>query len=109
MLFARLLVQDTPVILLDEPFTAIDARTTRDLIAVVQGWHQDGRTVIAVLHDFEQVRANFPDTLLLAREPIAWGPTQSTMSPANLLKARGMAEQWDDDARRCDTTVARVA
>jgi zinc/manganese transport system ATP-binding protein len=109
VLFARLLLQAAPIILLDEPFTAIDARTTRDLIAVVHRWHQEGRTVIAVLHDFEQIRAHFPDTLLLARESIAWGPTQSTMSSVNLLKARGMAEQWDDNAPQGDATPARVA
>lgn len=101
-LFARLLLQDAPLILLDEPFNAIDARTTRDLIGVVERWHREGRTIIAVLHDFDQVRAHFPETLLLAREVIAWGPTPSTMSAANLLKARAMAEAWDDDARRCD-------
>lgn len=106
VLFARLLLQDAPIILLDEPFTAIDARTTRDLIEVVRRWHQEGRTVIAVLHDFEQVRTHFHDTLLLARETIAWGPTHETMSAENLLKARGMAEQWDNDAPRCEVRVA---
>jgi zinc/manganese transport system ATP-binding protein len=110
VLFARLIVQDAAVILLDEPFTAIDARTTRDLIEVVHRWHREGRTVIAVLHDFDQVRAHFPDTLLLARELIAWGPTQSTMTSTNLLKARAMAERWDDDAQPCDAPAeARVA
>lgn len=110
VLFARLILQNAAVVLLDEPFTAIDARTTRDLIEVVHRWHREGRTVIAVLHDFDQIRAHFPDTLLLAREVIAWGPTQATMTPANLLKARAMAERWDDDARASDAAPeARVA
>jgi zinc/manganese transport system ATP-binding protein len=102
VLFARLLLQDAKVIVLDEPFTAIDARTTRDLIEIVRRWHRDGRTVIAVLHDFEQVRMNFPTTLLIAREPIGWGPTERTLSPDNLLRARAMAEGWDDDAPVCE-------
>ena len=97
VLFARLLLQDAPVIILDEPFTAIDARTTRDLIDLVRRWHGEQRTVIAVLHDFEQVRAHFPRALLLAREQIAWGPTAEALSPANLLRARAMAEHWDDE------------
>lgn len=101
VLFARLLLQDTKVILLDEPFTAIDTRTARDLLELVQVWHREGRTVIAVLHDFEQVRAHFPQTLLLAREPIAWGPTASTMTAANLQRAQAMAEAWDEDAPIC--------
>ncbi|MBB3659546.1 zinc/manganese transport system ATP-binding protein [Rhizobium sp. BK650] len=102
VLFARLLLQDAPIILLDEPFTAIDARTTRDLLDIVARWHADGRTVIAVLHDFEQVRAHFPQTLLLARRLIGWGPTQEVMSSANLLQARAMAERWDEDAEACE-------
>ena len=98
VLFARLLLQDAPVIILDEPFTAIDARTTRDLLELVSRWHGEQRTIIAVLHDFEQVRSHFPSALLLAREQIAWGPTSETLSPANLLRARAMAERWDDEA-----------
>ena len=75
VLFARMLLQDARLILLDEPFTAIDARTTADLLDVVRAWHAEQRTVIAVLHDLEQVRAHFPETLLLARSGIAWGQT----------------------------------
>ncbi|WP_416408269.1 metal ABC transporter ATP-binding protein [Agrobacterium rosae] len=102
VLFARLLMQDASVILLDEPFTAIDARTTRDLLDIVTHWHGEGRTVVAVLHDFEQVRAHFPETLLIARELIAWGPTHQVMSPVNLLRARVMAERWDDASGVCE-------
>lgn len=98
VLFARLLLQDARVVLLDEPFTAIDARTTADLLDLVRRWHGEGRTVIAVLHDLDQVRAHFPETLLLAREAIGWGPTATAMSAGNLLRARAMAERWDDDA-----------
>ncbi|MGV2098121.1 ABC transporter ATP-binding protein [Rhizobium sp. 21-4511-3d] len=102
VLFARLLLQDARVILLDEPFTAIDARTTRDLLDIVARWHGDGRTVIAVLHDFEQVRAHFPETMLIARELIGWGPTAEVMSAANLMTARAMAERWDEEAAICE-------
>ena len=112
VLFARLLLQDARVILLDEPFTAIDQRTTRDLIEIVLRWHAEGRTVVAVLHDFEQVRSHFPQTLLLARELIGWGRTEMIMSPENLIAARAMAEGWDEDAAAClpepDTQVTAI-
>ncbi len=101
VLFARLLLQDAKVILLDEPFTAIDARTTRDLLDLVLAWHGQGRTVIAVLHDFEQVRSHFPATLLMARELICWGKTEEALSASHLLKARAMAEKWDETAGVC--------
>jgi zinc/manganese transport system ATP-binding protein len=96
VLFARLMLQDAKVILLDEPFAAIDARTTRDLLDMVLRWNRDGRTVIAVLHDFEQVRAHFSHTLLLARRQVAWGPTAETLTAANLRDARAMAEAWPE-------------
>lgn len=92
VLFARLLLQDADVIMLDEPFTAIDAATTRDLLAIVKHWHEAGRTVIAVLHDFDQIRANFPQTLLMARSLVSWGPTNVALSPENVLRAKVMAE-----------------
>ncbi|TAY15879.1 metal ABC transporter ATP-binding protein [Rhizobium leguminosarum] len=109
VLFARLLLQDAGIILLDEPFTAIDARTTRDLVDIVTRWHGEGRTVIAVLHDFELVRAHFPQTLLLARELVGWGATADVMSSVNLLKARAMAERWDEDANACAPEEAPAA
>lgn len=101
VLFARVLLEDAPVILLDEPFAAIDARTTADLLALVGCWHGEGRTVIAVLHDFDQVRRHFPRALLLAREVIAWDETERVLSADNLLKARAMSEAWDEDAAIC--------
>lgn len=101
VLFARVLLQDAPVILLDEPFNAIDARTTADLLAVVARWHVEARTVIAVLHDLEQVREHFDRTLLLARRCVAWGATAEVLQAANLFRARQMAESWDDEAPLC--------
>ncbi|QDD88381.1 zinc ABC transporter ATP-binding protein AztA [Pseudomonas oryzihabitans] len=102
VLFARLLLQDAPVLLLDEPFTAIDARTTADLLTIVRRWHGQGRTVIAVLHDLDQVRQHFPETLLLAREAIAWGDTAQVLIAENLAKARNLAEYWDADSAICE-------
>lgn len=101
VLFARLLLQEAQVILLDEPFTAIDARTAADLMALVQRWHREGRTVVAVLHDLDTVRAQFPDTLMIAREIVAHGPTAQVLTSANLLRARAMCEAFDEDAGVC--------
>jgi zinc/manganese transport system ATP-binding protein len=102
MLFARLIVQDAQLILLDEPFNAVDSKTSATLVALVQQWHGEGRTVLAVLHDDTLVHAHFPHTLLLARECIAWGATCKVLTPAHLQRARAMAEAWDDSAPLCD-------
>lgn len=105
VLFARVLVQDAGLILLDEPFNAIDARTTADLLALLHRWKQEERTVIAVLHDLEQVREHFEQVLLLARERVAWGPTAEVLKAEHLFKARQMAEAWDEAAPRCDVSA----
>ncbi|MCK1309480.1 metal ABC transporter ATP-binding protein [Bradyrhizobium sp. 168] len=87
-LFARLLLQDADVILLDEPFASLDENTTQDLLPILQRWRTEGRTVVAVLHDLDQVRRYFPSTLLLARSPIAWGETSVSLSVDNLARAK---------------------
>jgi len=94
VLFARLIMQDAPVILLDEPFAAVDEATTCDLMALVQAWHREGRTVVAVLHEPQFICNHFPQTLLLAREVVAWGPTIETLSPDHLARARAMTDRW---------------
>ena len=101
MLFARVLLQDARLIVLDEPFNAIDAKTSADLLALVQRWHGEGRTVLAALHDIELVRATFPDALLLAREPVAWGATADVLTVDNLATARRMCEAFDESAAAC--------
>ncbi len=102
MLFARLLLQDAAIILLDEPFRAVDSKTIADLVALIQRWNGEGRTVLAALHDIEQVRAHFPDTLLLAREVVAWGETRKVVTPANLAKSRQLVEAFDEHAKICE-------
>jgi len=111
MLFARVLLQDARLIVLDEPFNAIDARTSVDLIALVRRWHAEKRTVLAALHDMDVVRANFPQTLLLARGPVAWGSTSEVLTAENLLEARQMCEAFDESAGACavDDLPSRAA
>ena len=111
MLFARALLQDARLIVLDEPFNAIDAKTSADLLALVKRWHGEGRTVLAALHDFDLVRAHFPETLLLARGPVAWGPTAQVLTNENLTEARRMCEAFDDTAAACavDAVPPRAA
>lgn len=100
-LFARVLVQDADLILLDEPFNAVDEKTIRDLVALIAVWGKEGRTVIVVAHDLDLVRAEFPEALLLARRPIAWGPTTEVVTPENMRRALAFQEAWDDNAPWC--------
>jgi zinc/manganese transport system ATP-binding protein len=108
-LFARVLVQDADLILLDEPFNAIDAKTVSDLIELIKRWHGEKRTIMVVVHDLHLVREHFPETLLLARKPIAWGESRETLAPENLLHARQFHEAWEEGAPWCEDDAAHAA
>lgn len=108
-LFARVMLQDAPLVLLDEPYGAIDAASVRDLAALVRQWHDEGRTVIAVLHDLAHVRQEYPETLLLARELVARGETASVLNPANLQRARQLAEGQGDGTQAAVCRLDRDA
>jgi zinc/manganese transport system ATP-binding protein len=101
MLFARVLLQDAAMIVLDEPFNAIDTKTSADLLVLVRRWHSEKRTVLAALHDMDLVRGHFPETLLLARGPVAWGLTAQVLTAENLTEARRMCEAFDETAAAC--------
>ena len=109
LLFARVLLQDARLIVLDEPFNAIDFRTAADLLALVKRWHAEGRTVLAALHDMDLVRTHFPETLLLAREAVAWGATAQVLTSEHLEEARRMCEAFDDSAAACVADIPQRA
>ncbi len=89
--FARLLLLDAEVMLLDEPFAAVDTSTVESLLTLLARWHGEGRTIVAVMHELDQVRAHFPSALLLARRPVAWGDAAAVLTGENLAKALSAA------------------
>ena len=89
--FARVMLQDASLVLLDEPYGAIDDSTVHDLAVLVRRWNGEGRTVISVLHDFNHVRKEYPETLLMARETIAWGATADVLNDDNWTQARRLS------------------
>lgn len=97
VLFARMLAQNAQVLLLDEPFNAVDAKTTYALLELLRQENQAGKSVIAVLHDYEQVRAYFPHTLLIAKEKIANGQTEDVLTDTLLAQANALAQAAQDD------------
>lgn len=98
VLFARLILQDAPVIFLDEPFTGVDAQTITDLMELLQLWVKEGRLVIAVLHDLDLVQDYFPHTLLLARHFYKWGSTGDVLTKENMLAALAASRSWESMA-----------
>lgn len=87
LLFARIILQDASLIILDEPFTAIDTPTCRHLMDLILDWYERGKTIIVALHNLDLVKLYFPQTVLLARSVVAWGPTASVLTDHNLSRA----------------------
>ncbi len=81
MLFARLLVQDAPIMLMDEPFTGIDSQTSDALLEVMATLNARGKTLLVVLHNQQMVHRHFPETLWLHQGHYRWGRTASVLPP----------------------------
>lgn len=90
-LFARVLVQQAGVILLDEPFAGVDAATTHHLLHLLIGWHKEGRTLLMVNHDLDQVARHFPTTLLLTDNQTFYGATAEVLTHSASAFWRGAA------------------
>ena len=102
ILFARIIVQNARLILLDEPFAPIDSKTVADLAPLLQQWRQENRAILLVVHDLLLAQELCPDALLMARELVAFGPATTVLQPANLQLARLRAESWIESAPQCD-------
>jgi len=91
-LFARLSLQNCATVLLDEPFTAIDAYTTEILQDLIIHWHQNGKTILTVCHDLDIVHQYYPDSILIAGKCIGWGSTHDTLTTENWHQAKKMSQ-----------------
>lgn len=87
LLFARLALQDANLILLDEPFSAVDQSTVSELMRIIQDWHHRGKTILSVVHDIELVRNHFPLTALISQHLICFDDTSTVLTSDNLAKA----------------------
>lgn len=88
---ARALAQQADLVVLDEPFTAVDARTEATLLDVLSGLCRDGTSVIAVHHDLRTVLTRFDHAVLMAGGVIASGTPESVLTAEHLERAYGMA------------------
>lgn len=97
-IFARLLVSNADLILLDEPFSAMDSVIIETAMSALKTMN---KTVIAVLHDYDLVRRHFSQCLMLARELIAYGETTNVLTEENLAKAAALRESFNETAEHC--------
>ncbi len=86
---ARALVQDAPILILDEPMAGVDASTEAIIIALLKKLRDAGRTVIVVHHDLTTVQSYFDWLVMLNVRIVAQGPVAQTYSAENLRAAYG--------------------
>jgi ABC-type Mn2+/Zn2+ transport system ATPase subunit len=90
VLIARALLQDAPVLLLDEPLTGVDAASAARIEEVFGALRAEGRTLLVATHDVEQARA-WDAVLCLNHRQIAFGAPRDTLT-ADVLQATYGAE-----------------
>jgi ABC-type Mn2+/Zn2+ transport system ATPase subunit len=90
VLVARALVQDAPVLLLDEPFTGLDAASAELLEGLLRELAAEGRALLIATHDVEQAHA-WDRVLCLNRRQIAFGRPGETLDRETLERTYGEA------------------
>ena len=86
---ARALVQDAPILLLDEPMAGVDATTEGIIIALLQRLRDEGRTIIVVHHDLTTVQAYFDWLVMVNVRIVAQGPVAEVYTAENLRATYG--------------------
>jgi manganese/zinc/iron transport system ATP- binding protein len=86
---ARALAQQAEVLVMDEPFAGIDARTQADLLELLQELSADGGSTVVVHHDLAQVRSAFEWVLLLNVRALGCGPVADVLTEDRIREAYG--------------------
>ena len=86
---ARALAQEAPLLVMDEPFSGIDARTEAAILKLLAGLRDRGRSIVVVHHDIETVSRVFDWALLLNVRTVSCGPVGEALDEENLRRAYG--------------------
>lgn len=86
---ARSLAQQPHILLMDEPFNAVDMATEAVILDNLKGFKERQVTTLVSTHDLSLVNENFEKVLLLDNKIVAYGPRDEVMTDENLQKAYG--------------------
>ncbi|MDI9336242.1 MAG: ABC transporter ATP-binding protein [Gammaproteobacteria bacterium] len=102
VLIARLILQDPDILILDEPFNAMDNPSIEQFLGILQNWKIQKKLILTILHDYQLIHNHFELTMLIARELISYGDTKDVLTTKNIEKMRHMSEAWDATAPFCE-------
>jgi len=86
---ARAIAQEAPLLLLDEPFAGVDAKTQQALTAVIRDLAASGHAVLVATHDLTGLPVLCDEAVLLQRRLLVHGPPEEVLRPENLALAFG--------------------
>ncbi|HEY8579778.1 MAG TPA: metal ABC transporter ATP-binding protein [Beijerinckiaceae bacterium] len=86
---ARALAQGGRVVLLDEPFTGVDARSEQAIVALLREMRDEGALIFVSTHDLDAVPDFCDEVVLFNRAVVAHGPTDAVFTHDNLARAFG--------------------
>jgi manganese/iron transport system ATP-binding protein len=86
---ARALAQESPIILLDEPFTGVDVKTETAIVDLLRDLRTRGHLMLVSTHNLGSVPDFCDRVVLINRVLLAAGPTRETFTQTNLEKAFG--------------------
>ncbi len=94
---ARALAQEASILLMDEPFTGVDAPSREAILEIIEGLRDHGVTVLVSTHDLNLAAERFDRLALLNHQMIAYGPAQEVITPEALSAAYGGQALWHGD------------
>ena len=104
---ARALAQEAPILLLDEPISALDVGRQLELMALLNDLNRDGHTILAALHDLRPAIEFFPRAILLNEGRLAaLGPTEAVVLGEALESAFGVRVRPGEGFRLCSIKEA---
>jgi ABC-type Mn2+/Zn2+ transport system ATPase subunit len=86
---ARALAQEAPLLLMDEPFTGVDAASEEAILRLLDRLRENGVTVLLATHDLRMAAERFDRVLLLNGEVVAYGPPDEVLCPDALQRMYG--------------------
>lgn len=81
---ARALAQGASILLLDEPFAGVDAKTEASLVELLKELQRQGVTVLIAAHDLSTISSYCDHIILLKKTIVASGPTKKVFTPENI-------------------------
>ena len=87
---ARAIAQEATLLLLDEPFAGVDARSEATMVRLLRDLASEGSTVLVSTHDLRGLADLADDAALLLQRVLFHGPVDQALEPVNLARAFGL-------------------